>query len=126
MPEPVADGRAYMDAPPAPSAEEWAQAATYRLKNSKRYRYTWSQQVRSMMGRAYEGADQGAVRFRVEIAPNGTLAKLDTLCPHRPRRRNWLAKPWPICRPYPPRPQVCHWCLKKPSLFSPSPPMYPP
>jgi hypothetical protein len=66
-------------APPAPSAEEWAQAATYTLKNSKRYRYNWAQQVRSMMGTAVEGPDQGVVRFRVEIAPDGKLAKLETL-----------------------------------------------
>jgi hypothetical protein len=66
-------------APPAPSAQEWAFAAKYTLKNSKGYRYTWGQQVRSMMGTAVEGADQGLVRFRIEIAPDGTLAKLETL-----------------------------------------------
>lgn len=70
---------AYMEAPPPPSSEEWALAATYTLKNSKRYRHNWGQQVRSMMGTAFEGPDQGAVRFRIEIAPNGTLARLDTL-----------------------------------------------
>ena len=31
------------------------------------------------MGRADEGPDQGVVRFRVEIAPDGTLARLETL-----------------------------------------------
>lgn len=70
---------ASMAAPAPPSAEEWAMAATYTLKNSKRYRYNWGQQVRSMMGTAVEGADQGVVRFRVEIAPDGKLAKLETL-----------------------------------------------
>lgn len=70
---------ASMAAPAPPSAEEWAQAATYTLKNSKRYRYNWGQQVRSMMGTAVEGPDQGVVRFRVEIAPNGSLVKLETL-----------------------------------------------
>ncbi len=70
---------AYMDAPPAPSAQEWALAATYTLKNSKRYRHNWGQQVRSMMGTAVEGPDQGAVRFRIEMAPDGRLARLDTL-----------------------------------------------
>lgn len=68
-----------MDAPPAPTAEEWAAAATYTLKNSKRYRYTWGQQVRSMMGTAVEGAGQGIVRFRIEISPNGSLARLETI-----------------------------------------------
>lgn len=66
-------------APPAPTAEEWAFAGSYTLKNSKAYRHTWGQQVRSMMGIAVEGPDQGAVRFRVEIAPDGRLARLDTL-----------------------------------------------
>jgi hypothetical protein len=59
-----------MNAPPAPTAQEWAVAGQYTLKNSKRYRYTWGQQVRSMMGTAIEGPDQGMVRFRVEIRPD--------------------------------------------------------
>jgi hypothetical protein len=66
-------------APPAPTAEQWAFAGRYTLKNSKGYRYTWGQQVRSMMGTAVEGPNQGAVRFRVEIAPDGTLVRLETL-----------------------------------------------
>jgi len=66
-------------APPAPTAEEWAFASKYTLKNSKGYRYNWGQQVRSMMGTAVEGPDQGMVRFRVEISPDGTLSKLETL-----------------------------------------------
>lgn len=70
---------ASMAAPPAPTATEWAFASTYKLKNSKGYRYTWGQQVRSMMGTAIEGPDQGMVRFRVEIAPDGSLTRLETL-----------------------------------------------
>ncbi len=70
---------ASMPAPPAPTAEEWAQASTYTLKNSKRYRYNWGQQVRSMMGTAVEGERQGLVRVHVEIAPDGKLAKVDVL-----------------------------------------------
>lgn len=70
---------ASMAAPPAPTAADWAFAAKYTLKNSKGYRYTWGQQVRSLMGTAVEGPDQGVVRFRVEIAPDGTLARLETL-----------------------------------------------
>jgi TonB family protein len=66
-------------APPAPTAEEWALASTYTLKNSKRYRNTWGQQVRSMMGTAHEGPDQGAVRFAIEIAPDGRLTKVQTI-----------------------------------------------
>jgi len=70
---------ATMAAPPAPTAEEWQLASTYTLKNSKRYRYNWGQQVRSMMGTAVEGEREGLVRVRVEIAPAGTLAKVEVL-----------------------------------------------
>ncbi len=66
-------------APPAPSAEEWQLASTYTLKNSKRYRNAWGQQVRSMMGTAVEGPDQGQVRFRITINPDGTLAQAEEL-----------------------------------------------
>ena len=68
-----------LDAPPAPTAEEWALASTYTLKNSKRYRYAWGQQVRSMMGTAVEGPDQGMVRFSIEIAPDGKVTRVDTV-----------------------------------------------
>ena len=70
---------ASMSAPPAPTAEEWQLASTYTPRNSKRYRYTWGQQVRSMMGTAVEGPGQGAVRFRIEIAPDGKIAKVEEL-----------------------------------------------
>lgn len=70
---------ASLDAPPPPSAEEWALASTYTLKNSKRYRYNWGQLVRSMMGTAIEGAGQGVVRFRIEIAPDGTITNIKEL-----------------------------------------------
>jgi hypothetical protein len=70
---------ASQEAPPAPSAEEWQLASTYKLKNSKRYRHNWGQQVRSMMGTAVEGPGQGMVRFRIEIAPNGTLTNVKEL-----------------------------------------------
>jgi TonB family protein len=70
---------AMLAAPPAPTAEEWQLASTYTLKNSKRYRYNWGQQVRSMMGTAVACERQGLVRFRIEIAPDGTLARADVL-----------------------------------------------
>jgi len=70
---------AIQKAPPPPTAEEWAFASTYKLKNSKGYRYTWGQQVRSMMGTAIEGPDQGMVRFQVEIAPDGRIVRVETL-----------------------------------------------
>jgi hypothetical protein len=80
-PEVAAEGKTLTTqaAPPAPSAEQWAFATKYTLKNSKAYRHTLGQQVRSMMGTATEGPDQGHVRFRFEIAPNGTLLQLVTL-----------------------------------------------
>jgi TonB family protein len=66
-------------APAAPTAAQWAFASGYTLKNAKAYRHTWGQQIRSQMGTAVEGPDQGMVRFRVEIAPDGSLARLETL-----------------------------------------------
>ena len=71
--------RASMVAPPPPSPEEWAFAARYTNKNSKGYRFHWGQQVRSMMGTATEGPAQGVVRFRIEIAPDGRMLRLQTL-----------------------------------------------
>ena len=70
---------ATMAAPSAPTPEEWQLASTYTLKNSKRYRHNWGQQVRSMMGTAVEGLQQGLVRFHIEIAPDGKLAKAEVL-----------------------------------------------
>lgn len=70
---------ASLEAPPAPTAEEWKIASTYTPRNSKRYRYNWGQQVRSMMGTAVEGPGQGVVRFRIEIAPDGKIAKVEEL-----------------------------------------------
>ncbi len=76
---PAAKTPASQEAPPPPSAEEWQLASTYKLKNSKRYRHNWGQLVRSMMGTAVEGPGQGMVRFRIEIAPDGTLANVKEL-----------------------------------------------
>lgn len=76
---PVESQPASLAAPSAPSAEEWRLASAYTLRNGKRYRYAWSQQVRSMMGTAVEGPDQGQVRFRIEIAPDGKIAKVEEL-----------------------------------------------
>jgi hypothetical protein len=74
---------ATMPAPPAPTTEEWQLASTYTLKNSKRYRYNWGQLVRSKMGTAIEGVEQGLVRFRIEIAPESSPR---WKCFGRPRR----------------------------------------
>lgn len=70
---------ATLSAPAPPTAEEWKQASTYTLKNSKRYRYNWGQLVRSRMGAAVEGLQQGLVRLRIEIAPDGKLARAEVL-----------------------------------------------
>lgn len=76
---PSAKTPASLDAPSPPGAEEWQLASTYKLKNSKRYRHNWGQLVRSMMGTAVEGHGTGMVRFRIEIAPDGTLANVEEL-----------------------------------------------
>ncbi len=70
---------AFMAAPPAPSAEEWALASKYTPRNGKRYRNAWGQQVRSMMGTAVAGPDQGQVRFRIEIGSDGRIVHIEQL-----------------------------------------------
>ncbi len=100
-PPTVANTPASLDAPPAPSAEEWGLASTYTLKNSKRYRNNWGQLVRSMMGTAVEGPEQGMVRFRIEIAPDGTIAKVEELW-STSEKASQLA--WQAIRNLPPTP----------------------
>ena len=70
---------AVMHAPQTPTAEQWAFASGYTNRNSKAYRHVWGKHVRSLMGSAHDGPDQGSVRFEVEIAADGTLARLETL-----------------------------------------------
>jgi hypothetical protein len=115
-------------APPAPTAQEWAFAAKYTLKNSKGYRYTWGQQVRSMMGTAVEGPDQGVVRFRVEIAPDGTLAKLETLWTTSIVAEQLARKAIQAMPPLPPTPTGKPLIFEKTISFSPfasdGPPIY--
>jgi hypothetical protein len=117
-----------MAAPPPPTAEEWALAGQYALKNSKRYRYTWGQQVRSMMGTAAEGPDQGLVRFRVEIAPDGTLARLDTLWSTSPVAEQLARTAIGQMPPLPPTPTGLPLVFERTIAFSPfasdGPPLY--
>ena len=95
---------ASLAAPLAPTAEEWAFASKYTLKNSKGYRHSFGQQVRSMMGAATEGPDQGQVRFRIEIAPNGTLAKVETLWKTSDKAEQLARKAMKSMPPLPPTP----------------------
>jgi len=129
QPAPAADRpRASMDAPPAPSAEEWATAATYTLKNSKRYRHNWGQQVRSLMGTAHEGPEQGAVRFRIEIAPSGSLARLDTLWATSAQVEQRARKAVQQMPPLPPTPNGKPLIFEKTIVFdaftADAPPLY--
>lgn len=127
---PVAEKRqlASMAAPAAPTAEEWAFAASYTKKNSKGYRYNWGQQVRSMMGAAVEGPDQGMVRFRLEIAPDGTLAKLETLWSTSTVAEQLARKAIANMPPLPPTPTGKPLVFEKTIAFTPhasdGPPMY--
>jgi TonB family protein len=91
-------------APSAPTAEEWAFASKYTLKNSKGYRHSWGKQVRSMMGTAVEGADQGQVRFRIEIAPNGSIIQVDTLWKTSDKAEQLARKAIQSMRALPPTP----------------------
>ena len=119
---------AAMAAPPAPTAEEWAFASAYKLKNSKGYRHTWGQQVRSMMGTAVEGPDQGMVRFRIEIAPDGTLARLETLWSTSPVAERLARQAIDGMPQWPPTPTGRPLIFEKTISFSPfasdGPPLY--
>lgn len=92
---------ASLAAPPAPSAEEWRLASSYAPRNAKRYRNAWGQQVRSQMGTAVEGPDQGQVRFRIEIAPDGKVAHVAELW-STSKKASELA--WRAIRELPPLP----------------------
>jgi len=119
---------ASMAAPAAPTAEEWAFASTYKLKNSKGYRHTWGQQVRSMMGTAVEGPDQGMVRFRIEIAPDGNLTRLDTLWSTSPVAERLAREAIGSMPRWPPTPTGQPLIFEKTISFSPfasdAPPLY--
>ena len=117
---------AYMDAPPAPSAEEWQKASTYTLKNSKRYRHNWGQQVRSMMGRSVEGPDQGMVRFHIEIAANGQLSKLETLWSTSPVAEKLARQAIENMPPLPPIPTGKPLIFQKTISFQPVDDGWPP
>jgi hypothetical protein len=115
-------------APPAPTAQEWAFAAKYTNKNSKGYRYHWGQQVRSMMGTAVAGKDQGVVRFRLEIAPDGTLVKLETLWTTSPVAEQLARKAISNLPPLPPTPTGKPLVFERTISFTPyesgGPPVY--
>ncbi len=120
--------RASMAAPAPPSAQEWAFAARYTLKNSKGYRYSWGQQVRSMMGTAVEGPDQGFVRFRIEIAPDGSLTQLQTLWTTSATAEKLARQAIQAMPPLPPTPTGKPLVFEKTISFSPfandGPPLY--
>ena len=119
---------ATLAAPPPPTAEEWAFAAQYTQKNSKGYRYSWGQQVRSMMGTAVEGPQQGVVRFRVVIAPSGQLAQLDTLWSTSAAAEQLARKAIQALPPLPPTPTGQPLIFEKTISFTPfaddGPPIY--
>jgi hypothetical protein len=117
-----------MAAPPPPTADEWAFAGKYTNKNSKGYRYSWGQQVRSMMGTVVEGPDQGFVRFRIEISPDGSVAKLDTLWTTSAVAERLARKAIQIMPPLPPTPTGKPLIFEKTISFTPfasdGPPSY--
>jgi TonB family protein len=101
---PPAPTPASLAAPPAPSADEWQQASTYALKNGKRYRNAWGQQVRSQMGTAVAGPDQGQVRFRITINPDGSLAQAEELWSTSAKASELARKAIQSMPPLPPTP----------------------
>ncbi|MEH0164585.1 energy transducer TonB family protein [Roseateles microcysteis] len=119
-PPPVLDRPpATQAAPPAPTAAEWAFAAGYALKNSKGYRHSWGRQVRSLMGTAVEGPDQGLVRFRVEIAPDGRLIQLETLWSTSPLAERLARQAIEAMPPLPPTPTGQPLIFERTISFSP-------
>ncbi len=102
--EPPVTAPASLAAPPAPSAEEWQLASSYTLKNSKRYRNAWGQQVRSQMGTAVAGPDQGQVRFRITINPDGSLAQAEELWSTSAKASELARKAIQAMPPLPPTP----------------------
>jgi hypothetical protein len=130
QPRPPIEARtpATQAAPAAPTAEEWAFASRYALKNGKAYRYTWGQQVRSMMGTAVEGPDQGWVRFRVEIAPDGRLARLETLWTTSPVAERLARQAIEAMPGWPPTPNGKPLVFERTIAFTPfgsdAPPLY--
>lgn len=115
-------------APPAPTQQEWDFASRYTLRNSKGYRHTWGQQVRSMMGTVVEGPDQGLVRFRVEIAPDGTLTRLETLWSTSPLAERLARQAIDSLPQWPPTPTGKPLVFERTIAFSPhahdDPPLY--
>lgn len=126
--DPPKKAPATLAAPATPSAEEWALAGQYTLKNSKRYRHSWGQHVRSLMGTAVEGPDQGAVRFEVEIAPDGRLARLDTLWSTSAKAEQLARRAIQQMPPLPPTPTGKPLVFQRTVSFQPyetdGPPLY--
>lgn len=120
--------RASRDAPAPPSAEDWAMASTYTLKNGKRYRYNWGLQLRSLMGTAVEGENNGVVRFRVTIAPDGTLALLETLWATSAATERLARQAMERMPPLPPTPGGAPLVFERTIAFNPwsdeTPPIY--
>ena len=127
-PVPRAPAKASKDAPLAPSAEDWAMASTYKLKNGKRYRYNWGLQLRSLMGTAVEGENNGVVRFKVTIAPDGHLAQLDTLWATSPATERLARAAIERMPPLPPTPTGEPLVFERTIAFDPwtdeMPPLY--
>lgn len=117
---------ASMAAPPPPSAEEWKLASTYTLKNGKRYQHAWGQQVRSMMGTAVAGPDQGQVRFRITINPNGTLAQVEELWSTSAKASELARKAIQSLPPLPPTPSGKPLVFEKTISFLPYESGWPP
>ncbi len=81
-----------------------------------------------MMETAVEGPDQGFVRFRIEIAPDGTLAKLETLWTTSAVAEELARKAVESMPPLPPTPTGKPLIFEKTISFTPyatdGPPSY--
>ena len=103
-------------------------ASTYKLKNGKRYRYNWGLQLRSLMGTAVEGKNNGVVRFKVTVAPDGSLAQLETLWATSPNTERLMREALERMPPLPPTPNGQPLVFERTIAFDPwtdeMPPLY--
>lgn len=72
-----------------------------------------------MMGMAFEGPHQGAVRFRIEIAPNGRLVRLETLWSTSPEAERLARLAVQNMPPLPPTPTGLALVFEKTISFQP-------
>jgi hypothetical protein len=91
----------------------------YTLKIAKGYHYFFGQQMRSIMGAAVKGPDQGQVRFRIKIAPNRAVAKVEKLWKTSDKAEKLARKVMKSMQALPPTPTGKSHIFEKTISFTP-------